>query len=72
MHVFQVAGHNNCWSSADGNLLDVLVEMEKEREKKEMVQMSYTLPENYDEDYIFSWHVIVNVIFFSFIGTFSS
>lgn len=54
MHVFQVAGHNNCWSCADGNLLDVLVEMEKEREKKEMVQMSYTLPENYDEDYIFS------------------
>ncbi|RVE71911.1 hypothetical protein OJAV_G00056500 [Oryzias javanicus] len=39
----KVAGHNNCWSCADGNLLDVLVEMEKEREKKEMFLWDFQL-----------------------------
>ncbi|XP_078804942.1 uncharacterized protein LOC144992455 isoform X2 [Oryzias latipes] len=39
----KVAGHNDCWACADGNVLDVLVEMEKEREKKEMFHWDFQL-----------------------------
>lgn len=35
--LFQIAGGNNSWSCAGENMLDVLLEMEREREKKEKV-----------------------------------
>ncbi|XP_054865203.1 uncharacterized protein LOC118471705 isoform X1 [Amphiprion ocellaris] len=35
--VFQIAGDDNSWSCVGENVLDVLLEMEKERERKEML-----------------------------------
>lgn len=37
VYVFQIAGGDNSWSCVGENVLDVLLEMEREREKKEKV-----------------------------------
>ena len=41
MCLFQIAGGDNNWTCAGENILDVLLEMEREREKREKVKLSF-------------------------------
>lgn len=41
LFVLQIAGGDSSWTCIGENVLDVLLEMEKEREKKEMVQFFF-------------------------------
>jgi len=41
--MFQIAGGDRSWSCTGENVLGVLLEIERERERKEMVQLVFPL-----------------------------